>query len=84
MTRCGMICCLCVVVLAPAVALAQSSGKKSAAATRTLDATAQKLEAEFLQGVADLASSYEEAGDKAKAKAGVSSLEATVPAVLSG
>lgn len=69
MTRCGMICCLCVVVLAPAVALAQSSGKKSAAATRTLDATAQKLEAEFLQGVADLASSYEEAGDKAKAKA---------------
>lgn len=69
MTRCGMICCLVVAVLTPAVAAAQSSGKKSAAATRTLDATAHKLEAEFLKAVADLASSYEEAGDKEKAKA---------------
>lgn len=64
-----MISCVGFVLLAPAVALAQSSGKKSAAATRTLDVTAQKLEAEFLKGVADLASSYEEAGDKEKAKA---------------
>jgi hypothetical protein len=64
-----MISCVGFVLLVPAVALAQSSGKKSAAATRTLDVTAQKLEAEFLKGVADLASSYEEAGDKEKAKA---------------
>lgn len=68
MTRCGMICCLGLMLVPPAVALAQTSGKKSAAATRTLDATAQKLEAEFLKAVADLASSYEEAGDKEKAK----------------
>ena len=58
-----------IVVLAPTVAHGQAGGKKYAAASRALDATAQKLEAEFLKGVADLASSYEEAGDKDKAKA---------------
>lgn len=58
-----------IIVLAPAVAHGQAAGKKSASASRALDATAQKLEAEFLKGVADLATSYEEAGDKDKAKA---------------
>ncbi|MFM8635188.1 MAG: tetratricopeptide repeat protein [Planctomycetia bacterium] len=50
-------------------AMAQSGGKKSAAAARSLDATAQKLETDFLSGASELASSYEEAGDKDKAKA---------------
>lgn len=58
-----------IVVLTPAAAHGQAGGKKSAATTRVLDATAQKLEAEFLKGVADLATSYEEAGDKDRARA---------------
>ncbi len=69
MNRFWVIGLLGLVVLAPASARGQAGGKKSAAATRSLDATAQKLEAEFLKGVADLATSYEEAGDKDKAKA---------------
>jgi hypothetical protein len=69
MSRFWAVGLLGLVVLAPASASGQAGGKKSAAATRTLDATAQKLEAEFLNGVADLATSYEEAGDKDKAKA---------------
>jgi hypothetical protein len=69
MNRFWVIGLLGLVVLAPASARGQAGGKKSAAATRSLDATAQKLETEFLKGVADLATSYEEAGDKDKAKA---------------
>jgi hypothetical protein len=67
MNRLGVMWLLGVMLLAPTMASAQPAGKKSAAATRTLDASAQKLEAEFLKGVADLSASYEEAGDKEKA-----------------
>lgn len=69
MNRIGLVWLLGVLLVDPAMAWAQAGGKKSAGATRTLDAAAQKLEAEFLNGVADLATSYEEAGDTEKAMA---------------
>lgn len=42
--------------------------------TRTLDAEAAKVEEGYLKGLSDLAKSYEEAGDKEKAKAMLQSI----------
>ena len=64
-----LLCSVCAFVACGMHAWGQATKKPSPAATRTLDATAQKLEADFLKGLSDLASSYEEAGDKDKAEA---------------
>jgi hypothetical protein len=69
MARLGWAVFMLVVLGGSPLAWGQPGGRKSPpSATRTLDATAQKLEAEFLKGLADLAASYEEAGDTEKAK----------------
>lgn len=67
MTRFAMIC-LTTILLTSTTALGQTASKKTATASRSLDATAQKLEADFLKALSELAGSYEEAGDTEKAK----------------
>lgn len=65
----GVVCIVVAAVFAVPPAWGQTGAKKQTPAnTRTLDATAQKLESDFLNGLSDLAGSYEEAGDVEKAK----------------
>lgn len=69
----GLMSCLTVLLTGP-IAYGQGNKKLPAgqldpAAIKSLDTKAQTLEAEFLKGLTDLASSYEDVGDKDKAKA---------------
>ncbi len=69
----GLLSCLTVLLSGP-VAFGQGNKKLPAGqvdptSIKSLDTKAQTLETEFLKGLTDLATSYEEAGDKDKAKA---------------